>query len=200
MKNIKNIMLAGAVALGVTAIANTEASADTYTVKQGDTVWDLAQANGVSVSDIDALNPALDINTHLIVVGQTIELPGGVSVTLPEATPAPVAPVAQAPVATEAVSDNISMQTSNQDTKVPATNEQYQAISSSAKDIIAGRESGGSYGARNGQYVGKYQLTDSYLNGDYSPENQERVADAYVANRYGSWDNALAFWNANGWY
>ncbi|MFV5784530.1 peptidoglycan-binding protein LysM, partial [Pediococcus acidilactici] len=31
-------------------------------------------------------------------------------------------------------------------------------------------------------------------------ENQERVADAYVASRYGSWSAALAFWNANGWY
>ena len=76
----------------------------------------------------------------------------------------------------------------------------YQASSSSAKDIIAQRESGGSYNARNGQYIGKYQLSAAYLNGDYSPANQERVADRYVAQRYGSWDNALAFWNNNGWY
>lgn len=76
----------------------------------------------------------------------------------------------------------------------------YQASSSSAKDIIAQRESGGSYNARNGQYIGKYQLSAAYLNGDYSPANQERVADQYVAQRYGSWDNALAFWNNNGWY
>lgn len=76
----------------------------------------------------------------------------------------------------------------------------YQASSSSAKDVIAQRESGGSYNARNGQYIGKYQLSAAYLNGDYSPANQERVADQYVAQRYGSWDNALAFWNNNGWY
>lgn len=69
-----------------------------------------------------------------------------------------------------------------------------------AKEIIAQRESGGSYTAQNGQYYGRYQLTISYLNGDLSPENQERVADAYVLNRYGSWTGALAFWNANGWY
>lgn len=37
----------------------------------------------------------------------------------------------------------------------------------------------------------------SYLNGDLSAENQERVADSYVAGRYGSWSAALAFWNAN---
>ena len=50
----------------------------------------------------------------------------------------------------------------------------------SAKAWIAGRESGGSYSARNGQYIGKYQLSASYLGGDYSAANQERVADNYV--------------------
>ena len=69
-----------------------------------------------------------------------------------------------------------------------------------AKAWIAGRESGGSYSARNGQYIGKYQLSASYLGGDYSAENQERVADNYVKSRYGSWANAQSFWQANGWY
>ena len=69
-----------------------------------------------------------------------------------------------------------------------------------AKAWIAGRESGGSYSARNGQYIGKYQLSASYLGGDYSAANQERVADNYVKSRYGSWTNAQSFWQANGWY
>lgn len=70
----------------------------------------------------------------------------------------------------------------------------------SAKAWIAGKESGGSYSATNGQYIGKYQLSASYLNGDYSAANQERVADNYVQSRYGSWTAAKAFWQANGWY
>lgn len=70
----------------------------------------------------------------------------------------------------------------------------------SAKAWIANRESGGSYSATNGQYVGKYQLSASYLNGDYSAANQERVADNYVKSRYGSWTAAQSFWQANGWY
>ena len=70
----------------------------------------------------------------------------------------------------------------------------------SAKAWIASRESGGSYSASNGQYVGKYQLSASYLNGDYSAANQERVADNYVKSRYGSWSAAKSFWQANGWY
>jgi LysM repeat protein len=69
-----------------------------------------------------------------------------------------------------------------------------------AKAWIANKESGGSYTAQNGQYYGKYQLSSSYLHGDYSAENQEKVADSYVTNRYGSWTAAQQFWQSHGWY
>ena len=69
-----------------------------------------------------------------------------------------------------------------------------------AREWIAGKESGGSYTVTNGQYIGKYQLSASYLNGDYSAENQERVANNYVSSRYGSWTNAKQHWLQNGWY
>lgn len=70
----------------------------------------------------------------------------------------------------------------------------------SARAWIAARESGGSYSARNGQYIGKYQLSASYLNGDYSAANQDRVANNYVKSRYGSWRAAQSFWQSHGWY
>ena len=69
-----------------------------------------------------------------------------------------------------------------------------------AKEAVAYRESRGSYTVVNGSYIGKYQLSSSYLNGDYSPANQEKVAQEYVNSRYGSWTNALAHENAYGWY
>ncbi|MEK0396606.1 aggregation promoting factor [Lactobacillus delbrueckii] len=69
-----------------------------------------------------------------------------------------------------------------------------------AKAWIASKESGGSYTASNGNYYGKYQLSLSYLNGDTSAANQEKVANSYVQSRYGSWTAAKAFWQANGWY
>lgn len=69
-----------------------------------------------------------------------------------------------------------------------------------AKAWIANKESGGSYTAQNGQYYGKYQLSSSYLHGDYSAANQEQVADTYVKNRYGSWTAAQQFWQGHGWY
>ncbi|WP_268913403.1 aggregation promoting factor surface protein [Lentilactobacillus sp. SPB1-3] len=69
-----------------------------------------------------------------------------------------------------------------------------------AKEWIAYRESRGSYRARNGQYIGRYQLSSSYLHGDYSKANQEKTADRYVSNRYGSWVNAKRHWLSHGWY
>lgn len=100
---------------------------------------------------------------------------------------------------------NVSSQTtSNNSVSSYSANNSYTSNATgseaSAKAWIAGRESGGSYSARNGQYIGKYQLSASYLHGDYSAANQERVANNYVKSRYGSWSAAKSFWQANGWY
>ena len=152
-------------------------------------------------------------NVHLIYVGQELVIDGPVA---PVATPAPAtyaAPAAQdetvsAPVAetTEVVEEAAPAASAPvaEETVVAAeTSAPAATVSGSeaeAKEWIAQKESGGSYTATNGQYIGRYQLTDSYLNGDYSAENQERVADAYVAGRYGSWSAAKNFWLNNGWY
>lgn len=69
-----------------------------------------------------------------------------------------------------------------------------------AKEWIAFRESGGDYNSRNGQYIGRYQLNEMYLDGDYSEENQEAAAEAYIADRYGSWQAAQEHWREHGWY
>ena len=81
-----------------------------------------------------------------------------------------------------------------------STNTSYSWSGGSAKDFIVSKESGGNYNATNGRYFGAYQLDISYLNGDLSQENQDRVAEQYVNNRYGSWENAASHWQANGWY
>nr|WP_233551641.1 peptidoglycan-binding protein [Lactobacillus sp. ESL0230] len=88
---------------------------------------------------------------------------------------------------------------------VPASikSKYYDNLSSanrSAKVWIAYNESTYSYTAVNGQYYGRFQLTKSYLNGDYSKVNQEKTADRYVKNRYGSWEKAKQFWQAHQWY
>ena len=71
------------------------------------------------------------------------------------------APVASAPAAEETVT--------TAETSAPAAT--VSGSEAEAKEWIAQKESGGSYTATNGQYIGRYQLTDSYLNGDYSAEN-----------------------------
>jgi hypothetical protein len=69
-----------------------------------------------------------------------------------------------------------------------------------AKEWIAFRGSGGSYDARNGQYIGRYQLSADKLDGDWSEEHQEEVAEDYVADRYGSWQAAQEHHREYGWY
>ncbi|MBB1099947.1 LysM peptidoglycan-binding domain-containing protein [Limosilactobacillus sp. WF-MT5-A] len=105
-------------------------------------------------------------------------------------------PVAQQQVQTQ------QTQNVQQSSAQPSTsyNSNVAGNDAAAKAWIAARESGGSYSAQNGQYIGKYQLSASYLNGDYSEANQERVADQYVASRYGSWSAAQSFWQSHGWY
>ena len=69
-----------------------------------------------------------------------------------------------------------------------------------AKEWIAWRESGGDYNATNGQYIGRYQLSEDKLGGDWSEEHQEEVVEAYVQDRYGSWQAAQEHHREHGWY
>ena len=173
----------------------------TYTVKSGDTLSEIAEKYNTTVEKLAAKNNIKDI--HLIYVDQVLVIEGTASTAAPAATTEETAPVA-----TETV-EEAPATTTYEAPATPATPaaESNTAAASTvsgseaeAKEWIAQKESGGSYTATNGRYIGRYQLTDSYLNGDYSAENQERVADAYVAGRYGSWTAAKNFWLNNGWY
>ncbi|HFI0644800.1 TPA: LysM domain-containing protein [Streptococcus suis] len=181
-KNLK-ITMAGLVA-GATLLTAGVASAETYTVQSGDTLSAIALKYNTSVEKLAEQNKIS--NPNLIHVGQAIEV--GENVTTEE-IPAEQATVTTTTTAQEATTATTGAYTSN-----------LSAEDTAAKEWIAMKESSGSYDAQNGIYIGRYQLTNTYLNGDYSPENQERVADAYVAERYGSWSAAKAFWLANGWY
>lgn len=189
--------------LGLSTVSTTSSvQAKTITAQAGDTIWDFSQQTGVSTEKIEELN-GVNTTTHLIQVGDSINIPDDLingtstvtqNVQQPKIETQPVQPTNtqqstqyQAPVATPQPVQQVSQ---------PVT----QTQTSSAKEWIANKESGGQYSARNGQYVGRYQLTDSYLNGDYSEANQEKVADNYVTSRYGSWEGAKGFWLANGWY
>ena len=211
-KKIKTTLAGVAALFAVFAPSFVSAQeSSTYTVKEGDTLSEIAETHNTTVEKL-AENNHID-NIHLIYVGQELVIDGPVA---PVATPAPAtyaapaaqdetvsapaaettevaeeaAPAASAPAAEETVAS----------TEASAPVATVSGSEAEAKEWIAQKESGGSYTATNGQYIGRYQLTDSYLNGDYSAENQERVADAYVAGRYGSWSAAKNFWLNNGWY
>lgn len=168
----------------------------TYTVKSGDTLSEIAEKYNTTAEKLAAKNNIKDI--HLIYVDQVLVIEGTASAAAPVATTEETAPAA-----TETVEEAPAATTTYEAPAAESNTVATSTVSGSeaeAKEWIAQKESGGSYTATNGQYIGRYQLTDSYLNGDYSAENQERVADAYVAGRYGSWTAAKNFWLNNGWY
>ena len=156
------------------------ANADSYTVKSGDTLSAIAKEKNTTVDAIAKKNKISNVN--LISVGQVLEIEDeNTTQKTTEQAPASTADTTQA-TTTVSASDGLS------------------AEDAAAKEWIAQKESSGSYTAQNGQYYGRYQLTITYLNGDLSPANQEKVANQYVVNRYGSWSAAKNFWLANGWY
>ena len=205
---MKKVLVSAAALTGTIAGATVVANADTVTVKAGDTVSELAQKYNTTVNTIQQLNNLS--NPNLIFVGQQLKVNNdnnGQAVAQQNTNN-------NAQAAQQATSQNTQAQAStqqaaqqqsaSQNTQAQASNNNYSSSVSgndaAAKAWIAQHESSNNYNARNGQYIGKYQLSASYLNGDYSPANPERVADQYVAQRYGSWTNAQRFWEENGWY
>ena len=156
------------------------ANADSYTVKSGDTLSAIAKEKNTTVDAIAKKNKISNVN--LISVGQVLEIEGANITKKTEEQATTSKTDATQATTTVSASDGLS------------------AEDAAAKEWIAQKESSGSYTAQNGQYYGRYQLTITYLNGDLSPANQEKVANQYVVNRYGSWSAAKNFWLANGWY
>lgn len=184
---VKVFTTLGVVALGVSTTAVVANADMVYTVQSGDTLssisYKFAKDNSL-INEIAKDNNLSDINQ--LHVGQKLLIKGN----------GEIAPLNDN-------DQNAASQNSNEDKDAAQKTSQSANLSSSeqaAKEWIAQRESGGSYTAQNGQYYGKYQLSSSYLNGDYSAANQERVADNYVASRYGSWTAAQQFWQGHGWY
>lgn len=194
--------VAGAVALGTVGAATTANADTTYTVQAGDTLSSISYKLGRNLDFVDQLAQNNNIaDKNLIFVGQqlTIKDDGEVVVNDQNGQQTAVAqvqtqPAAQTTAAAQSAASQAPVSTQSTYTSAVAGSD------AAAKAWIAARESGGSYTAQNGQYYGKYQLSSSYLNGDYSAANQERMADNYVASRYGSWTAAQQFWQGHGWY
>lgn len=173
------IVSVSAVTLGLIT-AGTASADTTVVVESGDTLNKIASDYNTTVDKLAADNAIKNVN--LIYVGDKLDIKSGTVVQV-----APTTTYSQ-----------VSTQTHSQPTPAPTT--PSISSSSSSKDLLVNRESGGSYTAQNGRYYGKYQLDVSYLHGDLSPANQDKVAEQYVANRYGTWENAWAHSQSIGWY
>ena len=228
--NLNKVLLSAATVVGFTAATVATANADTVTVNAGDTLSHIALRNNTTVEALQQLNNLENINLiflgQKIEVGgqtQTVEQTPVVvaqpaqadqaqqvaqaqaAVEAQQAAQAQAAAAAQAQAQAQQAAQAAAVQQAAQGqsytvTQQPTTSTAGNGDETAAREWIAGKESGGSYTVTNGQYIGKYQLSASYLNGDYSAENQERVANNYVSSRYGSWTNAKQHWLQNGWY
>ena len=177
----------------------------TYTVKSGDTLSGIAEKYGTTVDRLMQLN---HLSSDFLVVGEQIatvgsQEPAQTVQTQPQSTTTNSAQSAQnsSQTYTQAQDSQNSQNIQSADQQTSTYyNSSVSESEQAAKEWSAQRESHGSYSARNGQYVGKYQLSADKLNGDMTPANQERTADNYVKQRYGSWAQAKQAWLQNGWY
>lgn len=210
----KRIALSVVAALGFTGLATVSANADTYTVAQGDTVSAIAAKYNTSTDTIENDNK-LD-NIDLIFVGDKLEVNvkhEAVAAQTPVQDVKSEQPVQTQPVQQEAatpatpaneVTQVVAPEPAPAQQSAPAPKQedtQAPVQSNSAKAQIAMIESTNNYNAANpsGAY-GKYQLMPFNLKYGTSPAGQERAADEYVASRYQTWENALAFHELHGFY
>lgn len=199
---IKKFLLTIAAAFGLVTVSAVAANADTVMVKSGDTLSKIATEYNTTVSSIQQLNHLADVN--LIYVGEQLQVNGTQNNQVnsqPQAAQQPAASNNQAKQNPQpaAQSSQPAQATANNSSNSSASSN-LSSSDAAAKAWIVARESGGNYNARNGQYVGAYQLSASYLGGDYSPVHQDEVANQYVTSRYGSWVNAQKHWQECGWY
>ena len=221
------LLLLGTANHKVEAATNTP---NIYIVKAGDTLWGISHKYGVSLNKIEALNnkssliyvgdqikltgaytytaPVVQTKVNYNASTQAGNQAASQSSTQSSYNQSVAANNATAKSTTTVSTAQTQTQSQAATTQTAATTSAKSYTSNatgseaSAKAWIAGHESGGSYSAVNpstGAY-GKYQLLPQYLHGDYSPANQERVADQYVAQRYNGWIGAQQHWQAYRWY
>lgn len=119
------------------------ASAESYTVKSGDTLSAIAKEKNTTVDEIAKKNKISNVN--LITVGQVLEI---------EETSSTKQTTEQA---------TTSKVDTTQATTTGSASNGLSAEDAAAKEWIAQKESSGSYTAQNGQYYGRYQLTRRFI-------------------------------------
>jgi len=213
----KKMITALTVAGFATIAMATTASADSYTVKSGDTLSKIALENNTTIAKLVADNQIA--NANLIFAGQALEINGvataapvvqvpvaatantvsyNAPVTAPAVTTAPV--VAAPAVQTVATPAAPVQATAPVVATSGSTYDQFIAAGGTAAmwTAIVMPESGGNVNATNGQYHGLGQTNQSWGYGSVAQQTTGMLN--YAAERYGSIDNAIAFRAANNWW
>ena len=159
-KKIKTTLAGVAALFAVFAPSFVSAQeSSTYTVKEGDTLSEIAETHNTTVEKL-AENNHID-NIHMIYVGQELVIDGPVA---PATTPAQTtyaAPAAQDEVVSATVTETTEVEEETPVVSETVAEETVAATVSGseaeAKEWIAQKESGGSYTATNGRYIGRYQ-------------------------------------------
>lgn len=187
-------------AFGGLLLAGASASANSiYTVKQGDTLSEIALNNGTTIQDILNLNKSIT-NPNVISVGEQITLPSGQPVQQEQQTTqvAQTQPVAQQHV--QQVQQQANTQVSQTQTQSQATTSNVPVSSDNSNKALRRQiESGGNYNTNtcNG-YLGAYQFSPSTIASienatgmkwSMDPSTQDAFADYYANQRYGGWQN-----------
>ncbi|HJG84090.1 MAG TPA: LysM peptidoglycan-binding domain-containing protein [Weissella thailandensis] len=216
----KKVLTALTVAGVATAAMATDVSADTYTVKSGDTLSSIAADHNTTVDRILNVNKISDSN--MIFVGEQFELddqaanaqtqavaPASSDATTQQSVATSVAPAASqvpsqaaAPASSAATTTKTSTASNSASTSSASgsTYDQFIAAGGTSElwESVVMPESGGNVNASNGQYHGLGQTNQSWGTG--SVENQTKGMLDYANSRYGSIDSAISFRAANGWW
>lgn len=191
-QNFSKIVATLGVAASFAVLGATTASADSVTVKSGDTLNKIAEAHNTDADTLATLNHIQ--NKNLIYVGDTIQLDSNSTTSEPAVATAP------APATTTYAPTTQYSAPAPKATPAPASN----VGNSSALNALINRESGGNTSASNGQYYGIGQLSPqarAMYGGNSSDYNDQLNAmKSYIAARYGTAENAWAHSQATGWY
>lgn len=164
-------------------------------VEEGDTLTGIAEDHETTYVRIYNANESI---THPDVInpGQELRIPKPDEELKDRPLPQPV--VYSAPVRTQSYSNSSTNRTTAQ---MPTAS--YPVSADSAKAFIYSHESGNNPNATNpsGCYgIGQdcNGVVRSQCGADYAC--QDAYFTSYMTRRYGSWEAALAFWKANGWW
>lgn len=201
MKNAK-LILSSVVTLATMGMTAGVASADTYSVKSGDTLSEIAETNNTTIEKLAALNGITNVN--FLSIGQEIEVSADASTA--ESAAVTTTATSEATTTTSKATTTVATATTTSTTSSATTTSGSvydQFIAAGGTDAmwtaIVMPESGGNPDAVSASgYRGLGQTKEAWGTGSVATQTAGMIN--YAVSRYGSIENAISFRQANGWW